>query len=90
MGRNEDFAMKFINDPKLRVKLQNYLISKIYKKLDKEDIEKLIKKDESQNLEFKSTLRWDVKQESVNKDLEKVILKTIAGFMNSDGGLRNR
>lgn len=86
MERNEDFAMKFINDRKLRTKLESYLISKIYKKLDKEDIEKLIKQGESQNLEFKSTLRWDVKQEKANKDLEKVILKTIAGYMNSNGG----
>lgn len=86
MERNEDFAMKFINDPKLRTKLENYLIGKIYKKVEKEDIERLIKSGESQNLEFKSSLRWDVKQENVNKDLEKVILKTLAGFMNSEGG----
>ncbi|MEQ9618422.1 MAG: putative DNA binding domain-containing protein [Deltaproteobacteria bacterium] len=86
MERNEDFAMKFINDSKLRTKLENYLISKIYKKLEKEDVEKLIKQGESQNLEFKSTLRWDVKQKNVNKELEKIILKTIAGYMNSDGG----
>ena len=86
MERNEDFAMKFINDPKLRTKLENYLIGKIYKKVEKEDIEKLIKDGESQHLEFKSSLRWDVKEKNVNKDLEKVIMKTVAGFMNSAGG----
>jgi hypothetical protein len=86
MERNEDFAMKFINNTKLREKLEDYYITKIYKKLEKEDIAKLIQKGESQNLEFKSSLRWDVKQDKINKDLEKVIVKTIAGFMNSMGG----
>jgi type I restriction enzyme, R subunit len=86
MERNEDFATKFLNDTKLRGKLEEYLISKIYKKIEKEDVGKLIASGESQNLEFKSSLRWDVKQNAVNKDLEKIVLKTIAGFMNSTGG----
>ena len=37
-------------------------------------------------LEFKSTLQWDVVQKQQNKALRKSCLKTIAGFMNSDGG----
>jgi type I restriction enzyme, R subunit len=86
MDRNEDFAMKFINDTKLREKLEEYLIGKIYKKLEREDIGKLIKQGENNNLEFKSSLRWDVKQNKANKDLEKIILKTIVGFMNGEGG----
>jgi hypothetical protein len=45
-----------------------------------------ISRGEGPQLEFKSSIRWDRKIESVNKDLEKVIAKTIAGFMNHDGG----
>lgn len=86
MDRNEELVMKFINDPKLRNKLEEYLMPRIYKKLEQEDIGQLIKKGESQKLEFKSSLRWDVRQGITNKDLEKVILKTISGYMNSDGG----
>lgn len=86
MDRNEELVMKFINDSKLRDKLEEYLLPRIYKKLEQEDISKLIKQGENQNLEFKSSLRWDVRQGKANKDLEKVILKTIAGYMNSDGG----
>ncbi|KKL69002.1 hypothetical protein LCGC14_2119350, partial [marine sediment metagenome] len=41
---------------------------------------------ESTILEFKSSARWDYYQEKVNKDLEFVIIKTIAGFMNTEGG----
>lgn len=41
---------------------------------------------ESGRLEFKSTVRWDLKENRKNPDLEKVILKTIAGFLNAQGG----
>ncbi len=51
-----------------------------------ENISQLISKGESQRLEFKSSLRWDVRQNKVNKSLEKVILKTISGFLNTEGG----
>ena len=47
----------------------------------------LLKNEESRYLEFKSSLRWDFRQEKVNPDLENVILKTIAAFGNSDGGV---
>lgn len=45
-----------------------------------------IKKGEGKNVEFKQTLRWDIKQKKINKDLEKVVIKSIAGFLNSNGG----
>jgi hypothetical protein len=47
----------------------------------------LIAKGESTTLEFKSSLRWGVPEGGVNKALEKVIVKTVAGFLNGkDGG----
>lgn len=46
----------------------------------------LIAGGESAALEFKSSLRWDMRQQQVNKTLQKVIAKTIAGFLNSEGG----
>lgn len=46
----------------------------------------LIKGGESDRLEFKSSVRWDVKEQRVNKALEKVIAKTLAGFLNANGG----
>lgn len=46
----------------------------------------IIQEGESDVLEFKSTLRWDLVQGEVNKRLEEVVLKTIAAFANSDGG----
>ena len=50
------------------------------------DITHLLKQDENRFLEFKSSLRWDYRQEKPNPKLEMVIVKTIAAFGNSDGG----
>ncbi len=45
-----------------------------------------IKAGESDYLEFKSSLRWDYEQGTTNKLMEYVVAKTIAAFMNSEGG----
>ena len=50
------------------------------------DLRVLIAKGESANLEFKSTFRWDLKDNKVNRALEGVVLKTLAGYMNGSGG----
>jgi hypothetical protein len=49
-------------------------------------IEDMIREGENSNVEFKSTLRWDIKESKLNKDLENVILKTVAAFNNGNGG----
>jgi very-short-patch-repair endonuclease len=49
-------------------------------------LERLIAEGEHERLEFKQTLRWDVRQEAVNKKLEDVVVKTIASFANHRGG----
>jgi len=46
----------------------------------------LIKGGEGETVEFKSSLRFDFKARSVNKDLAKAVAKTLCGFMNSKGG----
>jgi hypothetical protein len=50
------------------------------------DVAQLLHREEDQHLEFKSSLRWDHTQDLVSKDLEKVVAKTIAGFLNAAGG----
>ena len=49
-------------------------------------IAELVKLGESSVLEFKSTLQWDIRQNQPNKALRKACLKTVAAFMNSEGG----
>jgi Uncharacterized conserved protein len=46
----------------------------------------LIEQGESETLEFKSTLRWHVYAERMDKEIEHASLKTIAAFLNTDGG----
>jgi len=51
------------------------------------DVSFLITQQESETLEFKSSIRYDYKRQVVNKDeLGLVIVKTISGFMNRSGG----
>ncbi|WNB77562.1 AlbA family DNA-binding domain-containing protein [Methylomonas koyamae] len=53
--------------------------------LDK-DLPTIIRQGEGPLLEFKSTLRWDLQEQRVNRSLEGVVLKTLAGFFNSHVG----
>jgi len=41
---------------------------------------------EHDKLEFKTSLRWDMQRRQVNKELEKTVMKTVAAFLNSEGG----
>jgi hypothetical protein len=49
-------------------------------------LEQQIAEGESDALEFKSTLRWDMVLQTVNKKLEEVVVKAVAAFANSLGG----
>lgn len=49
-------------------------------------LEDMIADGESDELEFKSSLRWDYVESKVNKKLEQVIVKTVAAFANAAGG----
>ncbi len=51
-----------------------------------ENLPALIKDGESEQLEFKASVRWDFHQAKLNRMLEVVIAKTIVGFMNHRGG----
>lgn len=49
-------------------------------------VPEMIKRGESAQLEFKSSLRWDLAQAAKNKALERAVAKTVAGFANAKGG----
>ena len=48
--------------------------------------EELILGGENDLVEFKSTLRYDLRKKEVNKNLEYVVAKTISAFLNTGGG----
>ena len=54
--------------------------------IDEQGVRRLMDEGEGENVEFKSSLRWDRREERVNKVLEGVIVKTLAGFLNGQGG----
>jgi CheY-like chemotaxis protein len=52
-----------------------------------ERIESLISSGESDRVEFKSTLRWNLKTDAADKRIEKAWLKSVVAFLNTNGGL---
>lgn len=66
--------------------LKNYFNASQDKVFTKNEIQELLNRGECETIEFKSSLRWDYKKNTVNKELEFVIAKTISAFMNSKGG----
>jgi hypothetical protein len=51
-----------------------------------EVVDALIQRGEGTRLEFKSSLRYDLRTQSVNKDLTRTVVKVIASFLNTHGG----
>ena len=60
-------------------------INYLQTELDK-DLPSIIRQGEGPYLEFKSSLRWDLSESRINRALEAVVLKTLAGFLNSPVG----
>ena len=54
--------------------------------IDEQTVRRLIACGENETVEFKSSLRWDLRESKTNKMLEKVVMKTLAGFLNTKGG----
>ncbi len=52
-----------------------------------QEILRLVKKGESKNLEFKSTIRTNLHTGEIDNKIEHTVLKTITAFLNSDGGI---
>ena len=46
----------------------------------------LLQAGESQTVEFKSTARWNIQAGKRDKKLDFVIIKTVCGFLNAEGG----
>jgi len=69
--------------------LNNFLnsITKTEELITAVSIEDMVEKGESNELEFKSSLRWNYENNSIDKKLETVILKSISAFANGEGGM---
>lgn len=53
---------------------------------ESDNIRRIIEEGESDQVEFKSTIRTNLETGEVDKRMEKAVLKTLVAFMNTDGG----
>lgn len=67
--------------------LKNRIELKNREVIEDPELKELILIGENEKLELKSTLRYDLRENKVNKKLEFVIAKTVSAFLNSDGGI---
>ncbi|MGI8985007.1 MAG: HsdR family type I site-specific deoxyribonuclease [Acidimicrobiales bacterium] len=49
-------------------------------------VAEVIANDEDFAVEFKSTARWDLREAQPSRAMEDAVVKTVAGFLNTDGG----
>lgn len=66
--------------------IDRYIDPEVSKFAEKPDLTQLLAQDESEQIEFKSSLRFDHRMNQLNRDLEKAAMKTVAAFLNSKGG----
>lgn len=92
MSANEKFAFELLDNDDLRAALLEEYRPDIYKRARVArqrtcPIGELIRPDgETRFLEYKSTLRWDVKKGEKAGYIEDAVVKTTAGFANSQYG----
>ena len=82
---NFDLYKRITDDPDFGRAVKNFLFDDYIRRHRR--AEELLKHRESKTLEFKSSLRWNLKED--RKDARRVThaaLKTIAAFLNTEGG----
>jgi type I restriction enzyme R subunit len=85
INSNFDLYRRATDDETFGTALKDYLFDQYLRR--HREVKELIARGESKTLEFKSTLRWNLKEN--RKDAERVthaVIKTIAAFLNTEGG----
>ncbi len=54
--------------------------------LAESELQAIIAAGEHEGLEFKSSLRWNLKADRAGKEIELAVMKSLAAFLNTDGG----
>ncbi len=82
---NFDLYKRITDDRAFGEAVKNFLFDQYLRA--HRNAEELIKRGESKTLEFKSTLRWSLKEDRQDdKAVTHAVLKTIAAFLNTEGG----
>lgn len=79
-----DFYQRLVDDREFSEYLGDRMFDLVIQ--DRRQAERLVREHESKTLEFKSTLRWDLDREQKNPAITHATLKTIAAFLNTEGG----
>jgi type I restriction enzyme R subunit len=82
---NFELYKRITDDQKFGDTLKNFLFDQYLR--GHRNAAELIRRGESKTLEFKSTLRWSLKESRKDdKGVTHAVLKTIAAFLNTEGG----
>jgi predicted HTH transcriptional regulator len=82
---NFDLYKRITDDRPFGEAVKNFLFDQYLR--SHRQAEELIKRGESKTLEFKATLRWNLKDDRQDdKAVTHAVLKTIAAFLNTEGG----
>jgi type I restriction enzyme, R subunit len=82
---NFDLYKRITDDRAFGEAIKNFLFDQYLRA--HRNAEELIKRGESKTLEFKSTLRWSLKEDRQDdRGVTHAVLKTIAAFLNTEGG----
>ncbi len=85
VGSNFDLYKRITDGRAFGEVIKNFLFDQYLRA--HRNAEELIKAGESKTLEFKSTLRWNLKEaRQDDKVVTHAVLKTIAAFLNTEGG----
>jgi type I restriction enzyme R subunit len=91
MHQAEAFSIQLLDQRDLRAQVAAALMPRVYERARvayQSDcpIGELLARPEDKHLEFKSTLRWDLKKGEKSRLVESASIKTVAAFLNSEFG----
>lgn len=91
MDADEALTIKLLDDPKFKEAVKDYMLPIVYERARVASqktcpIGDLLARDEDQYLEFKSTLRWDLREGKRSRVVQSAVIKTVAAFLNSRHG----
>lgn len=62
-------------------------VSAGFREISEAELRSMIEAGEGDQIEFKSTLRWNLHSDKADKKIENACLKTVAAYLNGEGGV---
>jgi type I restriction enzyme R subunit len=91
MHQAEDLTIRILDVPEFREQVMSALMPRVYERARVAHqrscpIGELLERREDKHLEFKSSLRWDLRERKKSRLVEAAAVKTVAAFLNSEFG----